>query len=151
MYWRIVLTLLSFLLAVVVGGITPTPLGTFLFIAFDRLAPGTCSLERGSPSGLHLSKAFEGKLHAGEGKSTTTVGLCQALGKKQSCMRVLCKLPLLKRKIAGPLHDTGGSAGAHLNRKVVTCIRQPSQGPTFGIKGELLGIYPRSSYLCYSN
>ena len=40
----------------------------------------------------------------GEGKTTTTVGLCQALG-------------------------------AHLGRKVITCIRQPSQGPTFGIKG----------------
>jgi len=55
---------------VVVGGITPTPLG--------------------------------------EGKSTTTVGLCQALG-------------------------------AHLGRRVVTCLRQPSQGPTFGIKGGAAG------------
>lgn len=44
----------------------------------------------------------------GEGKSTTTVGLCQALG-------------------------------AHLGKKVVTCIRQPSQGPTFGIKGGAAG------------
>ena len=40
-----------------------------------------------------------------QGKSTTLVGLCQALG-------------------------------AHLGRKVFTCIRQPSQGPTFGIKGQ---------------
>ncbi|KAA8498784.1 Formate--tetrahydrofolate ligase [Porphyridium purpureum] len=55
---------------VVVGGISPTPLG--------------------------------------EGKSTTTVGLSQALG-------------------------------AHLQRKVITCIRQPSQGPTFGIKGGAAG------------
>ncbi|GAA0138405.1 hypothetical protein LIER_00159 [Lithospermum erythrorhizon] len=55
---------------VVVGGITPTPLG--------------------------------------EGKSTTTVGLCQALG-------------------------------AYLDKKVVTCVRQPSQGPTFGIKGGAAG------------
>ncbi|KAK9831504.1 hypothetical protein WJX81_003430 [Elliptochloris bilobata] len=55
---------------VVVGGITPTPLG--------------------------------------EGKSTTTVGVCQALG-------------------------------AHLGKKVVTVIRQPSQGPTFGIKGGAAG------------
>jgi Mrp family chromosome partitioning ATPase len=39
----------------------------------------------------------------GEGKSTTTVGLAQALG-------------------------------AHLNRKTFACLRQPSQGPTFGIK-----------------
>eukprot|EP01027_Heterolobosea_sp_BB2_P025343 GEZU01038888.1.p1 GENE.GEZU01038888.1~~GEZU01038888.1.p1 ORF type:complete len:156 (-),score=41.64 GEZU01038888.1:15-482(-) len=39
----------------------------------------------------------------GEGKTTTTVGISQALG-------------------------------AHLKKKVFTCIRQPSQGPTFGIK-----------------
>jgi len=44
----------------------------------------------------------------GEGKTTTTVGLSQALG-------------------------------AHLNQKVITCIRQPSQGPTFGIKGGAAG------------
>jgi len=44
----------------------------------------------------------------GEGKSTTTIGLCQALG-------------------------------AHLNKKVFACIRQPSQGPTFGIKGGAAG------------
>ncbi|MBK8797114.1 MAG: formate--tetrahydrofolate ligase [Anaerolineales bacterium] len=44
----------------------------------------------------------------GEGKTTTTVGLSQALG-------------------------------AHLGRKVFTCIRQPSQGPTFGIKGGAAG------------
>ena len=56
--------------AVVVAGITPTPLG--------------------------------------EGKSTTTVGLCQAMG-------------------------------AHCGFKTVTCVRQPSQGPTFGIKGGAAG------------
>ncbi len=44
----------------------------------------------------------------GEGKTTTTVGLSQALG-------------------------------AHLNKKVFTCIRQPSMGPTFGIKGGAAG------------
>jgi formate--tetrahydrofolate ligase len=44
----------------------------------------------------------------GEGKSTTTVGLCQALG-------------------------------AHCGKKVFTCVRQPSQGPTFGIKGGAAG------------
>jgi methylenetetrahydrofolate dehydrogenase (NADP+)/methenyltetrahydrofolate cyclohydrolase/formyltetrahydrofolate synthetase len=27
------------------------------------------------------------------------------------------------------------SLGAHLNKRVFTCLRQPSQGPTFGIKG----------------
>jgi formyltetrahydrofolate synthetase len=44
----------------------------------------------------------------GEGKTTTTVGLSQALG-------------------------------AHLKKNVFTCIRQPSQGPTFGIKGGAAG------------
>eukprot|EP00929_Paragymnodinium_shiwhaense_P001967 TRINITY_DN102173_c0_g1_i1.p1 TRINITY_DN102173_c0_g1~~TRINITY_DN102173_c0_g1_i1.p1 ORF type:complete len:653 (-),score=179.00 TRINITY_DN102173_c0_g1_i1:75-2033(-) len=44
----------------------------------------------------------------GEGKSTTTVGLSQALG-------------------------------AHLDQTVLTCIRQPSMGPTFGIKGGAAG------------
>ncbi|XP_053882382.1 C-1-tetrahydrofolate synthase, cytoplasmic isoform X2 [Malaclemys terrapin pileata] len=44
----------------------------------------------------------------GEGKSTTTIGLAQALG-------------------------------AHLNLNVFACVRQPSQGPTFGIKGGAAG------------
>ncbi len=44
----------------------------------------------------------------GEGKTTTTVGLSQAMG-------------------------------AHLKRRVFTCIRQPSMGPTFGIKGGAAG------------
>jgi len=44
----------------------------------------------------------------GEGKSTTTIGLCQALG-------------------------------AHLKKRIITTIRQPSQGPTFGIKGGAAG------------
>jgi formyltetrahydrofolate synthetase len=44
----------------------------------------------------------------GEGKTTTTVGLSQALG-------------------------------AHLGKNVVTVVRQPSMGPTFGIKGGAAG------------
>ncbi len=44
----------------------------------------------------------------GEGKTTTTVGLSQALG-------------------------------AHRGQRVFTCIRQPSMGPTFGIKGGAAG------------
>ncbi len=44
----------------------------------------------------------------GEGKTTTTCGLSQALG-------------------------------AYLKQNVITCIRQPSMGPTFGIKGGAAG------------
>ncbi|KAK8385229.1 hypothetical protein O3P69_012202 [Scylla paramamosain] len=44
----------------------------------------------------------------GEGKSTTTIGLAQAIG-------------------------------AHLKKNVFACVRQPSQGPTFGIKGGAAG------------
>merc|ERR1719461_222673 len=44
----------------------------------------------------------------GEGKSTTTIGLVQALG-------------------------------SQLKRNVFACVRQPSQGPTFGIKGGAAG------------
>lgn len=44
----------------------------------------------------------------GEGKSTTTIGLCQALG-------------------------------ARLKKTAFACVRQPSQGPTFGIKGGAAG------------
>lgn len=44
----------------------------------------------------------------GEGKSTTTIGLAQAIG-------------------------------AHLGRPAFACVRQPSQGPTFGIKGGAAG------------
>ena len=41
----------------------------------------------------------------GEGKSTTTIGISQALG-------------------------------AHCKRNTFSCVRQPSQGPTFSIKGK---------------
>jgi len=44
----------------------------------------------------------------GEGKSTTTIGLAQALG-------------------------------AHLSKTAIACVRQPSQGPTFGVKGGAAG------------
>ena len=44
----------------------------------------------------------------GEGKSTTTIGLSQAIA-------------------------------AHLGRPAFACVRQPSQGPTFGIKGGAAG------------
>ena len=61
-----------------------------------------------APNGNYIVVTAITPTPLGEGKSTTTVGLSQALG-------------------------------AHLARKVFTCIRQPSQGPTFGIKGGAAG------------
>lgn len=63
---------------------------------------------RGLPNGFYVDVTAITPTPLGEGKTTTTVGLSQALG-------------------------------AHLRRKVITCIRQPSQGPTFGIKGGAAG------------
>ena len=60
------------------------------------------------PDGKYVDVTAITPTPLGEGKTTTTVGLSQALG-------------------------------AHLGRKVFTCIRQPSQGPTFGIKGGAAG------------
>jgi formyltetrahydrofolate synthetase len=60
------------------------------------------------PNGKYIVVTAITPTPLGEGKTTTTVGLSQALG-------------------------------AHLNKKVFTCIRQPSQGPTFGIKGGAAG------------
>lgn len=60
------------------------------------------------PKGKYIDVTAITPTPLGEGKTTTTVGLSQALG-------------------------------AHLGRKVFTCIRQPSQGPTFGIKGGAAG------------
>jgi methylenetetrahydrofolate dehydrogenase (NADP+) / methenyltetrahydrofolate cyclohydrolase / formyltetrahydrofolate synthetase len=66
----------------------------------DRLAD--------APLGRYVDVAAITPTPLGEGKTTTTVGLCQALG-------------------------------AHLGKKVVTVVRQPSMGPTFGIKGGAAG------------
>src|SRR5579863_3078483 len=60
------------------------------------------------PNGKYIVVTAITPTPLGEGKTTTTVGLSQALG-------------------------------AHLDKKVFTCIRQPSQGPTFGIKGGAAG------------
>ncbi len=60
------------------------------------------------PNGKYIDVTAITPTPLGEGKTTTTVGLSQALG-------------------------------AFLNKKVITCIRQPSQGPTFGIKGGAAG------------
>ncbi len=61
-----------------------------------------------APNGKYIDVTAITPTPLGEGKTTTTVGLSQALG-------------------------------AHLGQKVFTCIRQPSQGPTFGIKGGAAG------------
>ena len=60
------------------------------------------------PDGKYVDVTAITPTPLGEGKTTTTVGLSQALG-------------------------------AHLGKTVVTTIRQPSQGPTFGIKGGAAG------------
>src|SRR5580698_7695822 len=61
-----------------------------------------------APNGKYVVVTAITPTPLGEGKTTTTVGLSQALG-------------------------------AHLGKNVFTCIRQPSQGPTFGIKGGAAG------------
>ena len=60
------------------------------------------------PDGHYVLIAGVTPTPLGEGKSTTVVGLTQALG-------------------------------AHLNKQVFTNVRQPSMGPTFGIKGGAAG------------
>lgn len=68
--------------------------------ALDRL--------HSNPDGKYIVVTAITPTPLGEGKTTTTLGLSQALG-------------------------------AHEGKKVITCIRQPSQGPTFGIKGGAAG------------
>ena len=67
--------------------------------ALDRLAD--------RPNGKYIDVTAITPTPLGEGKTTTTVGVSQAL--------------------------------ARLGKRVVTCIRQPSMGPTFGIKGGAAG------------
>jgi formyltetrahydrofolate synthetase len=66
----------------------------------DRLAD--------APNGKYVVVTAITPTPLGEGKTTMTIGLSQALG-------------------------------AHCGKRVVTCIRQPSMGPTFGIKGGAAG------------
>ncbi|XP_064489530.1 C-1-tetrahydrofolate synthase, cytoplasmic-like [Ornithodoros turicata] len=66
------------------------------------------TLERPGSNGKYVLVTGITPTPLGEGKSTTSVGLCQALA-------------------------------AHLNRNTFACLRQPSQGPTFGIKGGAAG------------
>lgn len=63
---------------------------------------------KGNPDGKYIDVTAITPTPLGEGKTTTTVGVSQALG-------------------------------AHLGKRVMTVIRQPSQGPTFGIKGGAAG------------
>jgi methylenetetrahydrofolate dehydrogenase (NADP+)/methenyltetrahydrofolate cyclohydrolase/formyltetrahydrofolate synthetase len=63
---------------------------------------------KNAPNGKYIDVTAITPTPLGEGKTTTTVGLSQALG-------------------------------AELGKRVITCIRQPSQGPTFGIKGGAAG------------
>ncbi|MDD8032001.1 MAG: formate--tetrahydrofolate ligase [Acidobacteriota bacterium] len=60
------------------------------------------------PQGRYIDITAITPTPLGEGKTTTTVGLSQALG-------------------------------AHLGKKTVAVVRQPSMGPTFGIKGGAAG------------
>jgi hypothetical protein len=62
------------------------------------------------PDGYYVVMTGINPTPLGEGKSTTTVGLAQALG-------------------------------AFLDRKSFACLRQPSNGPTFGIKGALADLF----------
>uniref|UniRef100_A0A3Q3VUY2 C-1-tetrahydrofolate synthase, cytoplasmic n=1 Tax=Mola mola TaxID=94237 RepID=A0A3Q3VUY2_MOLML len=62
---------------------------------------------RSQPDGKYVVVTGITPTPLGEGKSTTTIGLVQALG-------------------------------AHMKLNVFACVRQPSQGPTFGIKGTAL-------------
>jgi formyltetrahydrofolate synthetase len=63
---------------------------------------------KNEPNGKYVDVTAITPTPLGEGKTTTTVGLSQALG-------------------------------AALGKRVFTAIRQPSQGPTFGIKGGAAG------------
>lgn len=67
-----------------------------------------CSASFAMVPGVLTSPASITPTPLGEGKSTTTVGVAQALG-------------------------------AELGRPSFACVRQPSQGPTFGIKGGAAG------------
>ena len=112
----------------------PVPADIDISQSAETIDIGTVASEAGiSPDELDLYGRYKAKVHLsvldryrnetnghyvvvtsvtptplGAGKTTTTVGLSQAIG-------------------------------AHLGKRVFTCIRQPSQGPTFGIKGGAAG------------
>lgn len=81
------------------------PYGHFKAKLSEKIGP-KLQAERGR--GYYVVVAGINPTPLGEGKSTTTIGLAQAMG-------------------------------AHLDKECVACIRQPSMGPTFGIKGGAAG------------
>ena len=89
------------------GGIQPDELEIFGETK-AKVRLGILDRLKGRPNGRYVVVTAITPTPLGEGKTTTTVGLSQALG-------------------------------AHLRKRVFTCIRQPSQGPTFGIKGGAAG------------
>jgi methylenetetrahydrofolate dehydrogenase (NADP+)/methenyltetrahydrofolate cyclohydrolase/formyltetrahydrofolate synthetase len=80
------------------------PYGSFI----AKVDPKVLERLKDVPDGKYIDVTAITPTPLGEGKTTTTVGLSQALG-------------------------------AHLGKRVITAIRQPSQGPTFGIKGGAAG------------
>jgi formate--tetrahydrofolate ligase len=77
-------------------------------IAKSKISLKAYDRRKNEPDGNYVVVTGITPTPLGEGKSTTTIGLAQALG-------------------------------AVLGKKSVACIRQPSQGPTFGIKGGAAG------------
>eukprot|EP00095_Tigriopus_kingsejongensis_P009690 maker-scaffold84_size396325-snap-gene-2.38 protein:Tk09690 transcript:maker-scaffold84_size396325-snap-gene-2.38-mRNA-1 annotation:"c-1-tetrahydrofolate cytoplasmic-like protein" len=73
-----------------------------------KVSLGVIQRLKDRPNGNYVVVAGVTPTNLGEGKSTTTVGLAQALG-------------------------------SQLKRNVFACIRQPSQGPMFGMKGGAAG------------
>jgi len=80
------------------------PYGKFI----AKVSPKVLERLADVPDGKYVDVTAITPTPLGEGKTTTTVGLSQAMG-------------------------------AHLGKRVITAIRQPSQGPTFGIKGGAAG------------
>ena len=77
-------------------------------IAKAKVALKARDRRKNQPDGNYVVVTGINPTPLGEGKSTTTLGLAQALG-------------------------------AIIGKKTIACIRQPSQGPTFGIKGGAAG------------
>ena len=84
------------------------PYGRYKAKVSERVASRKTDTTSGGRGGYYVVVAGINPTPLGEGKSTTTIGLAQAMG-------------------------------AHLERPTVACIRQPSMGPTFGIKGGAAG------------